>query len=481
MRVQIAVVSLLATVILAPLSARQAAGPSPIVLHARTGKHIEIDLSIVNNCRTAQTVDLLVDGMTFPDMPLFVSVDAGEQRRIRLSGTTPSSLTTAGSAQTANIVFAFRGAPSCPRKVTEQPVIVSEVSTIAGIDAAIETVSAPEYYDAAIMAKLNAMRAKLAEGVPSAADPDALSPSVAEMDFALYDNGLYFNTTPSDVAEGGILAAAIEDSVVSNQEWVDEAASEQTGQWQGATSDGALEVPTNASAQGVSGANLQLLHAFAFKTTSRWQTPAPTRPLTVYLTSLGRSTGDAFTLTALNHGRAPVSLNFDNLVLEPVRGVATARAAREIANHRGGRLTTTLTAYCLEFLKAPPIAGTLFRVADRRGRDKFSRFGHIVAASRRMQRYGLLPPDGGDARAYFHSIRQWAIWTQEQGFDEKRFGDAFVQHTRKNAEQAGRRWTDAFETAARSLVPGRWRAVQFALQEAGRFERSQQTAGRRGR
>ena len=453
MRAQIAVVSLLATAILAPLSAHQGGGPAPIVVHTQTGKHIEIDLSIVNNCKAQQTVDLFLDGLgLITDTPLFVSVGAGERRIVRLSGTAPSSLTTAGSDQTGTIVFAFGGAPSCAPKVTEQPMVVR--ASLPGV------------------------------GLPQdRINPAAPLPPVAEANFTMYDdNGLYFRTAPSDVMQGQILAAAMDEpnAVMSDPAWVDEADGDPQGQLEGATTDGApINVPGNATAPGVSGANLQLLHAIAFKANTRWwQTPAPTRPLTVYLTSLGRSTGDAFTLTALNHGRDPVSLNVDDLVLEPVRGVAAARAAREIANHRGGRLTRILTAYCLEFLKAPPAAGTVFRVADRRLRDKFSRFGHIMAATRRMQRYGLLPPEGGDARAYFHSIRQWAVWTQEQAFDERRFGDAFVQHTRKNAEQAGRQWTDAFETAARSLVPWRWKAVQFALQEAARFERARSTGGR---
>jgi hypothetical protein len=205
------------------------------------------------------------------------------------------------------------------------------------------------------------------------------------------------------------------------------------------------------------------------------QTPGAVAPqVTVYVTSLGTSTGEAFTLTALNRGPAPVALNADDLVLEPVAGVTSQQVAREIASHRGpGKLTTTLTAYCLEFAKAPPRAGAVYRLAARSSADRFSSYRHIMAATRRMQRYGLLPQDGGDPRAYFHSIRQWAIWTTEQGFDEARFGDAFVNHTRKNAEQAGRQWTAAFEQGARRLVPGRWKAVQFVLQEAERFERAE--------
>ena len=355
-----------------------------------------------------------------PEMPLFATIGPGETWTFNLRGVgTP-----------IEFLYAFAGGPSCPPKIGSQQVVVSPQVTT-------ETVAA--------------------QPAPFVLERDAVA------DRAVRTAMVYAFDREQ------ILALA------ENPPSLQRAQAEPSGQMEGGTTDGnVLVVPGSAGPREFGGM------AFVFLRASRttWQSARTKPPLTVYLTSLGTSTGEAFTLTALNHGRDPVSINVDDLVLEPVTGVTGQQIAREIASHRGGRVTTTLTAYCLEFLKTPPAAGAVFRLADRRLADKHSRLRHIVAATRRMQHYGLLPPDGGDARAYFHSIRQWAIWTQEQLFDERRFADAFVQHTRKNAEQAGRQWTDAFDKAARSLVPGRWRAVQFALNEAGRFERAEATGGR---
>jgi hypothetical protein len=77
-----------------------------------------------------------------------------------------------------------------------------------------------------------------------------------------------------------------------------------------------------------------------------------------------------------------------------------------------------------------------------------------------------LHPDSEPA-AYSHSIRQWAVWTVEQGFDETAYADAFVRHTRKNIEAARQKWSREMEETLRRAVPSRWRDIQAVLGEAG--------------
>jgi hypothetical protein len=190
----------------------------------------------------------------------------------------------------------------------------------------------------------------------------------------------------------------------------------------------------------------------------------------VVLTSLGRSSGDAFQMTVLNEGREPVTLTGDAFVLEPVAGVSQAAVDRELASTRGvGRATTTLKAYCLEFLKQPPSVGMVFRLAPADVQRTFSHVSRVFAASKKLKELGKLRPgtdDPSDPASYFDDIRQWAIWTQEQRFDEKSYTRAFTEHSRKNVEAAGHKWTRELEKAFTGLASGRWQAVQMVLREA---------------
>lgn len=203
-------------------------------------------------------------------------------------------------------------------------------------------------------------------------------------------------------------------------------------------------------------------------------------PLTIYATSLGESAGEAFAMTFINEGETPITVDTDLVVLEPVSGRTAVDIDRAIAAHptRAGRVSTTLLAYCLEHLKQPPRAGTVFRLANDAVQQRYAPFRHVLTAARELRDAGQLPVDGGDPSAYFHSIRQWAVWTREQNLNQSRFGDAFVAHTRRNAEAAGRQWTPAFEQAARRLVPGRWQAVQRVLQTADRLASPNQGGAR---
>lgn len=191
--------------------------------------------------------------------------------------------------------------------------------------------------------------------------------------------------------------------------------------------------------------------------------------LLLHVVSEGGLGGDAIRLLGFNGRGAPVSLEGGSLVLEPVdlEEEVKARVLEKIHALAGeSPWTRTLDAYCLERVRIVPDAGTVFRIASEDLQQRFAPLRSILDASRRLQESGLLNPDS-DPEGYFHSIRQWAIWTLEEGFDADGFTEAFLEHTKKNVSQTGADWTDEVESAVRSLVPNRWRDVVKVLEESG--------------
>jgi hypothetical protein len=191
--------------------------------------------------------------------------------------------------------------------------------------------------------------------------------------------------------------------------------------------------------------------------------------LLLYLVDVGRSTGESLKAIAVNRGPRPLVVRLNGLAIEPLDGISEQKLTEELRKAAGGPPTVALVnGYCLNFRKLPPTPGRVYRVA---GIDKQRQAGpvpFILEASRRLREANGLHPDS-DPREYFHSIRQWAIWTTEQRFDEQSFAAALLEHTKKNVIAAGRQWTKPIETAARGIVPGRWRDVGLVLQEARRL------------
>ena len=186
--------------------------------------------------------------------------------------------------------------------------------------------------------------------------------------------------------------------------------------------------------------------------------------------SLGTSTGEAFEMTVVNDGPKPIRLDPAALVLEPLKNDVQKRIQQEVSKAVGRATTLKMNGYCLEFLKAPPTPGAMFRIADHAAQQEFAPARQILNATRILQKAGALKPDSNPL-SYFHSIRQWAIWAKEQQFDMKSFSRAFVEHTKKNLREAGRQWTQEAEKAVMAAVPGRWSAIAQILQEAGRQPR----------
>jgi hypothetical protein len=139
--------------------------------------------------------------------------------------------------------------------------------------------------------------------------------------------------------------------------------------------------------------------------------------------------------------------------------VAQAISTRNTASLR-------MSAYCLEFTRQAPSKDMIFRIAGRELQERFGPMRSILDAAKKLQQAGLLKPDS-DPTTYFHAIRQWAIWTKEQGFDVKAFGRAFVARTKQNLKELGQQWTSEIEQAVLARVPGRWGDVQQVLRAAG--------------
>jgi hypothetical protein len=181
--------------------------------------------------------------------------------------------------------------------------------------------------------------------------------------------------------------------------------------------------------------------------------------------SNGISTGpDAFDVHMLNFGK-PAYVRGEGAVLEPVTG-AEADRLRALLNRLPPNRTTRVSApaYCLEKNARTPAKGEIYVLAAGDRQRTFDPARRILSASDRVR--GRLRPDS-DPDAYFHSIRQWAIWSHEQGYDEARFTEAFVRHARENVEAAGRQWTPAIEALVRERSPQRFADIRLMLAAAG--------------
>jgi hypothetical protein len=187
-----------------------------------------------------------------------------------------------------------------------------------------------------------------------------------------------------------------------------------------------------------------------------------------YLSALGTSQGEAFEIHLINDGTAPVRIGGDGVVVEPIKKGAdrTLRAEMQKAVVRDtGTRSVRANAYCLEYKLNPPERGTLFRVVEPTTQDQYLPAREILRASRRLQQSGQLEPDSNPSE-YFHSIRQWAIWVDEQKFTLPKYRDAFVARTKKNVEALGRKWSRQIEDGLTGLVPHRWDEITKILRDA---------------
>jgi hypothetical protein len=192
----------------------------------------------------------------------------------------------------------------------------------------------------------------------------------------------------------------------------------------------------------------------------------PDQAIRVVVTALGRSTGVALRVHLVNRTSEPFRLVGGRVALEPVIGVTERDAARELASLGATAAPIDINGYCLDREKAVPPAGMVLRLAPDRDQQAFEPIRSILAASQHLQLMNGLHPDS-DPTGYYHAIRQWAIWTHRDRFDEERFARAYEEHTRRNFASSGRPWTNDVQRRLRDTVPGRWRDIQAVLSQAG--------------
>ncbi|HUF46747.1 MAG TPA: hypothetical protein VMM93_02965 [Vicinamibacterales bacterium] len=197
------------------------------------------------------------------------------------------------------------------------------------------------------------------------------------------------------------------------------------------------------------------------------QANAPAPGLKIFFTSLGRSSGEALTMTAVNESRLPILVHAHALALRPLARL-TARDVRQELSKLSGlpQVTVNIDAYCLNMKKLPPREGMVFGLADARTQSSMGPVHRIFEATERLLQKNAFTPDTRPLD-YRHAVVQWAIWTVEQKFDERSYTRAFVEHSRKNVTDAGHAWTRELEQTIQSLAPGRWAAIQLVLHEAG--------------
>lgn len=200
-------------------------------------------------------------------------------------------------------------------------------------------------------------------------------------------------------------------------------------------------------------------------------TQSPSSPssarASVFFTSLGVSSGEAFEMQVFHDGRAPLNLSGEGFVLEPVKKKDQEKLRRELARLGPESSTTVkIDAYCLEYSLKPPSTGAMYRIADRELQERFAPVRRILESSRRLQQAGALEPDS-DPTEYFHSIRQWAIWSHEGGFDAPTFERAFKKRAKENFSAAGVDWNERIERTIDAITPQRWSDVVKVLRAAG--------------
>jgi hypothetical protein len=191
----------------------------------------------------------------------------------------------------------------------------------------------------------------------------------------------------------------------------------------------------------------------------------------------GNSSGQALELQVFDPSGATSQIGLpEGVVLEPIK-VGSAKPLSETMN-AGSLLKKNLVAYCVEYMKLPPEAGMLYRLAPPNVQNKFSSIQPVLQAGRQLAAAGKLHPDS-DPQAYEDSIRQYSIWTQIENWSEQQFGQVFVEKTKENAAAAKVKWTKQMEQALNGLVPGRWRDISMVLDEAGKLSKTPSGQGPR--
>lgn len=135
----------------------------------------------------------------------------------------------------------------------------------------------------------------------------------------------------------------------------------------------------------------------------------------------------------------------------------------EVPNQIGPNLKNasmmTVEGYCLNYALRPPDAGMLFRIAPPAIQARYASARSVLQAAMLLERVGQLRPDT-DPKIYLESIKQYALWTKLENWDQKRFADAWVDTTRKQLAALKRQWTREMEATLRAAAPARWKDIR---------------------
>ena len=190
-------------------------------------------------------------------------------------------------------------------------------------------------------------------------------------------------------------------------------------------------------------------------------------PPLIWLESLGGSTGEVFTAHLVGADSGPIEV--DGLfAVEPV-SLSPEEKERVLASVRqaaGSHADVNVNFYCLQFGAQAPPEGVVYRLASAEKQTRFQPAARALAAARRLYESDQLSPDTRPD-SYFHSIRQWSVWTLEQGFDREGFVSAFIELAKKNVEEAGQDWSEEFASRVQQSAEGRWVDITKVLTEAG--------------
>ncbi len=187
----------------------------------------------------------------------------------------------------------------------------------------------------------------------------------------------------------------------------------------------------------------------------------------VMLMDKGGSTGKTLVMSVLNLSGQPVRLAPKPFAVEPIQQQAQQQVLQAFNRlSKAAPVQLDMSAYCVEFLKAPPGANTLLRLAPPDVQQKYAAMSKILQSSYRVVKANALHPDSNPA-AYTDSIKQWSLWTAEQNLNESRFTEAFIGLTKKNVEAAGQKWPQDADAAIRTAAPNRWRDIVTILRGAG--------------
>jgi len=186
----------------------------------------------------------------------------------------------------------------------------------------------------------------------------------------------------------------------------------------------------------------------------------------IWIESVGGSTGEVAKVHVVNPGAEPFPIG-GYAAIEPVSIGPSERAKllEQLRRAPGAHQDLPANFYCLQLRKQVPSEGMAYRIAGPEKQEQFRPAARALAAARRLYEAGELNVEG-DPDVYFHSIRQWALWTLENSFDHDRFVDAFTEHARKNFARIGQPWSDAVEAAVRQHADRRWQDISLVLEAA---------------